>query len=479
MRKPLATLSLVLGAGFGVITTADALAAQPPTGPTTSPRVSSAPPPVPSSKSINVQQNNAVSGAAIVQTALRYLGYRYTATGNSPATGFSCIGFASYVYRLNGIPLPGDLQHALDYAAVVPFSQLQPGDLLYFQNTVWNGLSHVAIYIGGGRFVHAEWYGYGVRISSFNNDPRDGNYWIAHYMTANRPWGGAAVSPVVGTNPSVPTAPTTSANKVVGGKQAVVTVSGGLNVRTGPSQSSSVVTIAPQGTSVTIISKSNGWYQVQLPDGTQGWVKGSDGKGQAYVSTGESATAAAPPSTTTTSNPNVGNPTAPTTVGQPAPAKVRSHHATTAARVTGLHVHSAPSVSAPVVTSLGSGQRVTVLSRRNGWTKVRTASGVVGWVMTSLTSGPSHASSSTPTYSSYNPHASGSTSRPTSPRATTAGGSRVTAGVRLHSGPSLKAPVVGGLVAGSRVQIVGRSGAWVLVRTATGQVGYIYGTYVR
>jgi uncharacterized protein YgiM (DUF1202 family) len=43
----------------------------------------------------------------------------------------------------------------------------------------------------------------------------------------------------------------------------------------------------------------------------------------------------------------------------------------------------------------------------------------------------------------------------------------------------LSARVIGGIAAGSRVQVLGRSGAWVLVRTATGQVGYVYGSYVR
>jgi cell wall-associated NlpC family hydrolase len=70
----------------------------------------------------------------------------------------------------------------------VPMDQLQPGDLLFFQNTNWPGLSHVGIYIGDGKFVHAEYYGVGVTVSSLSNDPRDANYWSVHYRTANRPW---------------------------------------------------------------------------------------------------------------------------------------------------------------------------------------------------------------------------------------------------------------------------------------------------
>src|SRR6516165_8073400 len=52
---------------------------------------------------------SAVSGAAVVQYAEKFLGYPYAAVGNSPSTGFSCIGFVSYVYQSLGINLPDDL----------------------------------------------------------------------------------------------------------------------------------------------------------------------------------------------------------------------------------------------------------------------------------------------------------------------------------------------------------------------------------
>src|SRR5579872_1552919 len=149
---------------------------------------------------------NSVSGAQIVQTALKYLGYRYTTVGNSPSTGFSCIGFVSYVYQENGIPLPGDLEGAQAYAPGIAFSAILPGDILYFQNTVWPGISHAAIYLGGGRFIHAEWYNRGVVISSFTNDPVDGDYWIGKYLGANRPWAGPAAGGAITPLPETPIA---------------------------------------------------------------------------------------------------------------------------------------------------------------------------------------------------------------------------------------------------------------------------------
>ncbi len=128
-----------------------------------------------------------VSGAAIVQTALRYVNYPYVAIGHTPQTGFSSIGFVSFVYRQDGVPLPRSLGKALASAPKVSRTALQPGDILYFQNTYRAGLSTAGIYIGNGQFVLSEWYGYGVRIASFTNDPRDGNYWSSRFLAANRP----------------------------------------------------------------------------------------------------------------------------------------------------------------------------------------------------------------------------------------------------------------------------------------------------
>jgi cell wall-associated NlpC family hydrolase len=181
-RKPLIALGLIACASLGATPAAKALAAPP-----LSKNFNSNSSSTHFSSNLTQGKGRAVSGAAIVQTAMKYLGYPYTATGNSPNTGFSCIGFVSFVYRSNGIPFPGDLGSALAYAPRVPFSDLKPGDILYFQNTVWKGLSHAAIYIGGGKFIHAEYYNRGVVITSFRNDPVDGSNWIGHYLAANRP----------------------------------------------------------------------------------------------------------------------------------------------------------------------------------------------------------------------------------------------------------------------------------------------------
>jgi cell wall-associated NlpC family hydrolase/uncharacterized protein YgiM (DUF1202 family) len=471
MRIPLLALGLAVTAGLGATPVAGALAAT--TNPTSTTRSTSTTPGSSPQTTTPVHTTNAVSGAQIIQTAIRYLGYPYTTTGNSPQTGFSCIGFVSFVYRSNGIPLPGDLSDAMAFAPQVPLSQLQPGDILFFQNTIWTGLSHTAIYLGGGRFIHAEWYNRGVVISSFNDDKVDGNYWIGKYLGANRPWGGASVTPVITTPPSGSSAvgphPVTStpSHGAFNGPAAAVTVPL-LNVRVGPSKNAAVRQVIPQGTNVVILGKSHGWYKVQLPDGTIGWIV------KAGVATSAPATSTQAVSQTQATQPTVGTPTQPQVQGTPTHSV---HTAMSTVRVSGLNVHSGPSLTDQIVTVAARGQKLEVLARRNGWLEVRTPSGVVGWVKASLTSSGKRSGSRTPptppTYSSVKPT---HVQRVVSKALTT--GPRLTAGVRVHVAPALSARVVTTAAAGTHVRILGYTGSWTLVRLPSGTTGYVFGAYI-
>jgi peptidoglycan DL-endopeptidase CwlO len=98
----------------------------------------------------------------VVPIALRYLGVRYRWGGASPS-GFDCSGFTMYVYGKIGISLPHLVSWQYRYGRQVSRSQLAAGDLVFF-----NGLGHVGIYIGGGRFVHAPHTGDVVKISSIH-----------------------------------------------------------------------------------------------------------------------------------------------------------------------------------------------------------------------------------------------------------------------------------------------------------------------
>ena len=98
-------------------------------------------------------------GRKAVAIALRYLGLSYLWGGASPA-GFDCSGFVMYVYGRVGVPLPHNGAMLWEKGHAVVRRQLEPGDVVFF-----NGLGHVGIFIGRGRFVHSPHTGDVVKIS--------------------------------------------------------------------------------------------------------------------------------------------------------------------------------------------------------------------------------------------------------------------------------------------------------------------------
>ena len=98
----------------------------------------------------------------VVGIAMRYLGTPYVWGGSSPA-GFDCSGFVAYVYSQVGVSLPHYTGAQWNMGVPVSRSDLQPGDLVFF-----DGLGHVGIYIGGNSFIHAPHTGDVVRISSIS-----------------------------------------------------------------------------------------------------------------------------------------------------------------------------------------------------------------------------------------------------------------------------------------------------------------------
>jgi cell wall-associated NlpC family hydrolase len=95
--------------------------------------------------------------------ALQYLGVPYVWGGASPS-GFDCSGLVMYVYAQLGISLPHYTVSQWDVTEPISSSQMQPGDLVFF-----DGLGHVGIYIGGGQFVDAPHTGSVVRIDSLSS----------------------------------------------------------------------------------------------------------------------------------------------------------------------------------------------------------------------------------------------------------------------------------------------------------------------
>ena len=142
----------------------------------------------PSPSSVRVANN-------ILFHAIGLVGTPYRWGGNTPESGFDCSGLVDYVFRTSaGVALP---RRAADIADVdapkVGVDQLQSGDLLFFGNH--HRVSHVAIYVGNGRFVHAPNTGGTVRL-----DKLDGKYWRKHFLYAKRVLEGASDEAAMASN---------------------------------------------------------------------------------------------------------------------------------------------------------------------------------------------------------------------------------------------------------------------------------------
>ena len=101
--------------------------------------------------------------------ALSLLDTAYTWGGRGPATGFDCSGLVSHVYRqATGLKLKGSSADLGQQSRPIDRARLLPGDLVFF-NTLGARHSHVGIYVGDGRFVHASNPRTGVRVDQLSN----------------------------------------------------------------------------------------------------------------------------------------------------------------------------------------------------------------------------------------------------------------------------------------------------------------------
>lgn len=113
--------------------------------------------------------------------ALSLIGAPYRNGGVSPETGFDCSGFVWYVHRRSaGLALPRSTEEMARSGRQVDIADLQPGDLVFY-NTLGRDFSHVGIYIGEQRFVHAPSTGGAVEIVPMGN-----RYWSRRLSGARR-----------------------------------------------------------------------------------------------------------------------------------------------------------------------------------------------------------------------------------------------------------------------------------------------------
>ena len=125
--------------------------------------------------------SSSASGNNIVAYAKKYMGYKYVSGGSSPSTGFDCSGFTSYVYKQCGISISRSSSAQASNGTAVSKSNLQPGDLVIFNNRANTSIGHVGIYIGGNTFIHAGNSGTGVITTSLSD-----SYYSARYVTGRR-----------------------------------------------------------------------------------------------------------------------------------------------------------------------------------------------------------------------------------------------------------------------------------------------------
>ncbi|WP_088226512.1 C40 family peptidase [Desulfosporosinus sp. FKB] len=119
------------------------------------------------------------NNSSIVGRALSLEGTPYV-FGGTTRSGFDCSGFTKYVYANSGISLPRTSYAQFASGSPVSKNDLQPGDLVFF-TTYTSGASHVGIYMGGGRFIHASNPNSGIEVSSLGD-----SFYASRYLGARR-----------------------------------------------------------------------------------------------------------------------------------------------------------------------------------------------------------------------------------------------------------------------------------------------------
>lgn len=133
------------------------------------------------------------SASELVMTAMNFLGVPYRRGGNSAEQGFDCSGFTRHVFENSiGLVLPRRSHEQATQAGLLPVKrdELKPGDLVFF-NTMRRAFSHVGIYVGDGRFIHAPASGGEVRVEDMR---------VAYWQ---RRFNGARRAPAVAPAPAV------------------------------------------------------------------------------------------------------------------------------------------------------------------------------------------------------------------------------------------------------------------------------------
>jgi cell wall-associated NlpC family hydrolase len=115
----------------------------------------------------------------ILRTAERFIGVPYRWGGESTTEGFDCSGLTMVVYQLNGLELPRTSADQWRAGRPVDRNEMAQGDLVFFAGRGGRNISHVGIYLGGDRFLHAPGRGSTIQTASLASD-----YFRARYVGA-------------------------------------------------------------------------------------------------------------------------------------------------------------------------------------------------------------------------------------------------------------------------------------------------------
>jgi cell wall-associated NlpC family hydrolase len=129
------------------------------------------------SSPVSVSSNKKERRQSIIRTAVSLIGVPYRMGGSDPS-GFDCSGFSSYVYKKNRIRIDRTASGQYRHGRKMKGKTARPGDLVFFRIS-GRGISHVGIYLGKGKFVHAPSTGKSVEVQSLNS-----GYWRSRFSGA-------------------------------------------------------------------------------------------------------------------------------------------------------------------------------------------------------------------------------------------------------------------------------------------------------
>ncbi len=119
---------------------------------------------------------------SLIQTAHRLMGVPYQRGGTSPTKGFDCSGFVNFVLAQHGIDVGRSSPEQFKNGQKILRQDLKPGDLVFFSSSrKKNRVTHVGLYLGDGRFIHAASRHHRIQINALSED-----YWARHYYGARR-----------------------------------------------------------------------------------------------------------------------------------------------------------------------------------------------------------------------------------------------------------------------------------------------------